>query len=185
MELLSDRAADPSPPRRTVASDRCLRDRLRGHLTMDRMGLGVDSAAAALRGLIRSGLRDRRVLRHVHARRALHVRCRSAVTRSARACPVPVWDFPRAAVLRLATRAHQRRVKTGKRPGTLFATGSSKGIHVMLYWAAVFFRHPLVAAVLGFSGLAAGAAGIAKIGSSSPRPRSSRSFLAFASLCDA
>jgi uncharacterized membrane protein YtjA (UPF0391 family) len=34
---------------------------------------------------------------------------------------------------------------------------------VMLYWAAVFFVIALVAAVLGFGGLAAGAGGIAKI----------------------
>jgi uncharacterized membrane protein YtjA (UPF0391 family) len=33
----------------------------------------------------------------------------------------------------------------------------------MLYWAAVFFIIALVAAALGFGGLAAGAAGIAKI----------------------
>ncbi|MDB5216054.1 MAG: hypothetical protein JWO86_3981 [Myxococcaceae bacterium] len=33
----------------------------------------------------------------------------------------------------------------------------------MLYWAAVFFVIALVGAVLGFSGIAAGAAGIAKI----------------------
>ena len=34
---------------------------------------------------------------------------------------------------------------------------------VMLYWAAVFFVIALAAAVLGFSGIAASAAGIAKI----------------------
>src|SRR4029079_8169118 len=34
---------------------------------------------------------------------------------------------------------------------------------IMLYWAAVFFVIALVAAVFGFGGLAAGAAGIAKI----------------------
>lgn len=34
---------------------------------------------------------------------------------------------------------------------------------VMLYWAAVFFIIALVGAVLGFSGIATGAAGIAKI----------------------
>jgi len=34
---------------------------------------------------------------------------------------------------------------------------------VMLYWAAVFFVIALISAVLGFGGLAAGAAGIAKI----------------------
>ena len=33
----------------------------------------------------------------------------------------------------------------------------------MLYWAAVFFVIALIAAVLGFGGIAAGAAGIAKI----------------------
>jgi uncharacterized membrane protein YtjA (UPF0391 family) len=33
----------------------------------------------------------------------------------------------------------------------------------MLYWAAVFFIIALVSAVLGFGGIAAGAAGIAKI----------------------
>lgn len=33
----------------------------------------------------------------------------------------------------------------------------------MLYWTAVFFVIALVAAFLGFGGLAAGAAGIAKI----------------------
>lgn len=33
----------------------------------------------------------------------------------------------------------------------------------MLYWAAVFFVIAIAAAVFGFSGLAAGAAGIAKI----------------------
>ncbi len=35
--------------------------------------------------------------------------------------------------------------------------------NTMLYWAAVFFIIALVAAVLGFGGIAAGAAGIAKI----------------------
>lgn len=34
---------------------------------------------------------------------------------------------------------------------------------VMLYWAAVFFVIALAAAVLGFSGIAASAAGVAKI----------------------
>jgi uncharacterized membrane protein YtjA (UPF0391 family) len=34
---------------------------------------------------------------------------------------------------------------------------------VMLYWAAVFFVIALVAAVFGFGGLAASAAGVAKI----------------------
>ena len=34
---------------------------------------------------------------------------------------------------------------------------------VMLYWAAVFFVIALLAAIFGFGGLAAGAAGIAKI----------------------
>ena len=38
----------------------------------------------------------------------------------------------------------------------------TKEIH-MLYWAAVFFIIALIAAVLGFGGIAAGAAGIAKI----------------------
>ncbi len=33
----------------------------------------------------------------------------------------------------------------------------------MLYWTAVFFVIALAAAVLGFGGLAAGAAGIAKV----------------------
>lgn len=33
----------------------------------------------------------------------------------------------------------------------------------MLYWAAVFFVIALVSAVLGFGGIAAGAAGIAKV----------------------
>ena len=33
----------------------------------------------------------------------------------------------------------------------------------MLYWAAVFFIVALIAAVLGFGGIAAGAAGIAKV----------------------
>lgn len=33
----------------------------------------------------------------------------------------------------------------------------------MLYWAAVFFVIALVAAIFGFGGLAAGAAGIAKL----------------------
>ena len=33
----------------------------------------------------------------------------------------------------------------------------------MLYWAAVFFIIALVAAIFGFGGIAAGAAGIAKI----------------------
>ena len=37
-----------------------------------------------------------------------------------------------------------------------------KEIH-MLYWAAVFFIVALIAAVLGFGGIAAGAASIAKI----------------------
>lgn len=35
--------------------------------------------------------------------------------------------------------------------------------YVMLYWAAVFFILALIAAVLGFGGIAAGAAAIAKI----------------------
>jgi uncharacterized membrane protein YtjA (UPF0391 family) len=57
--------------------------------------------------------------------------------------------------------------------GTLFATylgerfvlprNHQKEVLVMLYWAAVFFVIALVGAVLGFSGIAAGAAGIAKI----------------------
>lgn len=34
---------------------------------------------------------------------------------------------------------------------------------VMLYWTAVFFIIALIAAVLGFSGIAVGAAGIAKV----------------------
>jgi uncharacterized membrane protein YtjA (UPF0391 family) len=34
---------------------------------------------------------------------------------------------------------------------------------VMLYWAAVFFVIALLAAIFGFGGLAAGAAGIAKV----------------------
>jgi uncharacterized membrane protein YtjA (UPF0391 family) len=38
-----------------------------------------------------------------------------------------------------------------------------KGNFAMLYWAAVFFVIALAAAVLGFSGVAASAAGIAKI----------------------
>jgi uncharacterized membrane protein YtjA (UPF0391 family) len=38
-----------------------------------------------------------------------------------------------------------------------------KGPQFMLYWAAVFFIIALAAAVLGFSGIAANAAGIAKI----------------------
>lgn len=33
----------------------------------------------------------------------------------------------------------------------------------MLYWAAVFFVIAIAAAVLGFGGIAAGAAGIAKV----------------------
>lgn len=67
------------------------------------------------------------------------------------------------------------------RTGTLFATwvckpvggpasppfdnainANTKGF-IMLYWAAVFFVIALIGAVLGFSGIAAGAAGIAKI----------------------
>ena len=56
--------------------------------------------------------------------------------------------------------------------GTLLATspgelGLSEPPHskgtVMLYWAAVFFVIALAAAVLGFGGIAAGAAGIAKV----------------------
>jgi uncharacterized membrane protein YtjA (UPF0391 family) len=42
-------------------------------------------------------------------------------------------------------------------------TTIQEGSFVMLYWAAVFFVIALTAAVLGFSGIAAGAAGIAKI----------------------
>jgi uncharacterized membrane protein YtjA (UPF0391 family) len=38
-----------------------------------------------------------------------------------------------------------------------------KGWVDMLYWAAVFFVIALVAAVLGFGGIAASAAGIAKV----------------------
>jgi uncharacterized membrane protein YtjA (UPF0391 family) len=34
---------------------------------------------------------------------------------------------------------------------------------LMLYWAAIFFVIAIVAAVLGFGGIAAGSAGIAKI----------------------
>jgi uncharacterized membrane protein YtjA (UPF0391 family) len=53
----------------------------------------------------------------------------------------------------------------------LFATSCSRrrGVDarnkefVMLYWTAVFFVIALVAAVLGFSGIAASAAGVAKI----------------------
>jgi uncharacterized membrane protein YtjA (UPF0391 family) len=37
-----------------------------------------------------------------------------------------------------------------------------KGI-IMLYWAAVFFVIALVAAVLGFGGIASGAVGVAKV----------------------
>jgi uncharacterized membrane protein YtjA (UPF0391 family) len=43
------------------------------------------------------------------------------------------------------------------------ASGSHEGGIVMLYWAAVFFVIAIAAALLGFGGLAAGAAGIAKI----------------------
>lgn len=39
----------------------------------------------------------------------------------------------------------------------------TKGRNVMLYWTAVFFVIALVAAVLGFSGIATGAAGIGKV----------------------
>lgn len=66
------------------------------------------------------------------------------------------------------------------RPGLRPNTGRSRGhapryvefelttthyerIVVMLYWAAVFFVIALAAAVLGFGGIASGAAGIAKI----------------------
>jgi uncharacterized membrane protein YtjA (UPF0391 family) len=47
-------------------------------------------------------------------------------------------------------------------PGMLFATRRCGGF-IMLYWAAVFFVIALIAAVLGFGGIAAGAAGVAKI----------------------
>jgi uncharacterized membrane protein YtjA (UPF0391 family) len=40
---------------------------------------------------------------------------------------------------------------------------ANERILVMLYWAAVFFVIALVAAVLGFGGVASGAAGVAKI----------------------
>lgn len=42
-------------------------------------------------------------------------------------------------------------------------THEGKGRAVMLYWAAVFFVIALAAAVLGFSGIAASAAGVAKV----------------------
>ncbi len=48
-------------------------------------------------------------------------------------------------------------------PGTMFAIDEQTEVSTMLYWAAVFFVIALVAAVLGFGGLAAGAAGIAKV----------------------
>jgi uncharacterized membrane protein YtjA (UPF0391 family) len=35
--------------------------------------------------------------------------------------------------------------------------------HIMLTWALIFFIVAIIAAILGFTGLAAGAAGIAKI----------------------
>jgi uncharacterized membrane protein YtjA (UPF0391 family) len=38
-----------------------------------------------------------------------------------------------------------------------------KGNPPMLYWTAVFFIIALISAVLGFGGIAAGAAGIAKV----------------------
>jgi uncharacterized membrane protein YtjA (UPF0391 family) len=36
-------------------------------------------------------------------------------------------------------------------------------VEIMLYWAAVFFAIALLAAVIGFSGIAAGSAGLAKL----------------------
>jgi len=48
------------------------------------------------------------------------------------------------------------------RNNPLHPRNSQRGF-VMLYWTAVFFVIALVSAVLGFSGIAAGAAGIAKI----------------------
>jgi uncharacterized membrane protein YtjA (UPF0391 family) len=48
------------------------------------------------------------------------------------------------------------------RPGDR-AVASNTGAVAMLHYAAVFFVIALVAAVFGFGGLAAGAAGIAKI----------------------
>jgi uncharacterized membrane protein YtjA (UPF0391 family) len=47
--------------------------------------------------------------------------------------------------------------------GTVLATAPVERETVMLYWAAVFFVIALIAAVLGFSGIAASTAGIAKI----------------------
>jgi uncharacterized membrane protein YtjA (UPF0391 family) len=38
-----------------------------------------------------------------------------------------------------------------------------KGVHPMLYWAAVFFVIAIVAGIFGFAGIAASVAGIAKI----------------------
>jgi uncharacterized membrane protein YtjA (UPF0391 family) len=42
-------------------------------------------------------------------------------------------------------------------------TRDQKEIHTMLHYAVVFFIIALISAVLGFGGIAAGAAGIAKI----------------------
>src|SRR4051812_5985247 len=67
-------------------------------------------------------------------------------------------------------RSHARLGHTGTVFATSLArrqspafTATNQGRFVMLYWAAVFFVIALVGAVLGFSGIAAGAAGIAKI----------------------
>jgi uncharacterized membrane protein YtjA (UPF0391 family) len=43
------------------------------------------------------------------------------------------------------------------------SSSSGKEDPTMLYWAAVFFVIAIVAAILGFGGLAAGAASIAKV----------------------
>lgn len=54
-------------------------------------------------------------------------------------------------------------------PARLYRSGSGQwlirkaGVNGMLYWAPAFFVTAIVAAVFGFGGLAAGAAGIAKI----------------------
>ena len=49
-------------------------------------------------------------------------------------------------------------------PSSIEASGGHKRKeNVMLYWAAVFFVIALIAAILGFSGIAAGAASIAQV----------------------
>jgi uncharacterized membrane protein YtjA (UPF0391 family) len=63
----------------------------------------------------------------------------------------------------VAAKAHKYQARRKVRPIGDYDSPSHERWIAMLYWAAVFFVIALVAAVFGFGGLAAGAAGIAKI----------------------